>query len=518
MAIFDGLFGYFGYGKMPAKVEEQKLPATRVEIIDKIAGGLAYDLKLYNNWISDYFNPNPVMKTAKFRQEGGYAAFESMDGDAHVLNCMSTLKDELLSRTCYVRSAKPGDATEDKKAALVAWNLDHIKQVAQKKREILSALDYGFSVTEAILEQINVKIPAKQLKKNNIITDIPEINMPNAVVIRDLQTKVPTAFSFDAAGNLMICEQSAANLGFISSGPSHRILNNEELQHFLVLTHDPRFGSRYGWPLKASFFFDVLMKRAAKIYRMIFVEKYSMPYLVGTYPAGANSAGNTRVSDFENIIRGAQKNSWMVKPEGFAIEFVDAMEKSGSMDVYQNLLDFCDGNISEVTLGHRHAVDSASVGSFSSAEVKEAALRQTKLEALASEMDGLFNDQFIPRLIDFNFTPNGLYPYVITDVEPEADKNKRIFQFSAASNLGLPLSPSQLRDEMKLNEPEDDADILMPVGVDMSPTNVGEGNNGGADPNLGGENSKNEEISDGTRKSAQKMATNRPGMSLTINL
>jgi phage gp29-like protein len=198
-------------------------------------------------------------------------------------------------------------------------------------------------------------------------------------------------------------------------------------------------------------------------------------------------------------------------PEGFAINFVEAV-KSSTIDVYQNLMDFCDGNISEVTLGHRHATDSASVGSFSSAEVKEGALRQDKLESDAAELDAVFNDQLIPRLIDWNFEPNGLYPYVETDVAQESDKNKRIFQFSAASNLGLDLSKSQIRDEMKLNEPEDENDILRPVGVDLSPTNVGEGST------LGGENSKNEEISDGTRKSAQKMSTNRPGITMSINL
>jgi phage gp29-like protein len=513
MPIIDNLFGLFGYSKLPKPTQQQEAE-TRDLVIRKITAGIGYDLQWYNNWVSDFFNPNPVMRTGKWRQEGGYRAFEAMDADAKIYNAMSTRKEASVSRRYYVRSARPGDQKEDFKAAFVAWNLDHIKQLTQKKREIRQDLDYGFSVTEMIFDRQDVDIPDKTTKKNGVTTTIKGGILKDAVVIKDLETKIPSAFSFDASGRMMIMDTQNTG-GNIPVGVTHRYVIPEELKHFLVLTHDPRNGNRYGWPLKASFFFDYLMKKAGKIYRMIFVEKYGMPFVHGKYPANVNDTGSGSTAEFEQKLQGLQKNSYLMTPQEFSIEFVEAI-KSSTVDVYQNLMDFCDGNISEVTLGHKHATDSAAVGSFSSAEVKEGALRQDKLESDAGELDGLFNDQMIPVLIDLNFTSNGLYPYVETDVQPESDKNKRIFQFSAASNLGLDLSKSQIRDEMKLNEPEDENDILRPVGVDLSPTNVGEGN---SDPNLGGENDKNTEISDGVRKSAQKMSTSRRnGITMTVNI
>jgi len=503
----------------PSNLPALITPDNRERMISEIASGIGIDMRNYQNWQEGFFNPNPVMRGpgSKFQ---GYRSFEEMDADAKVYNVLSTRKEALLSRNYYVRSAIPGDQNEDFKAAFVAWNLDHIPNLVQKKREILSCLDYGFSVTEMILGYRDVVIAEKSKKKNGVITKIPGGNLNQALCIVDLKTRLTSAFGFDNAGNVSIVPVVAGTEPRFSAYGS-KPLNDLELQRLLILTHDPRFGSRYGWPLKASMFWDYLMKKAGKIWRMIFIEKYGMPYLKGTYPMNTTETGDGSIQQFEDKLKGMQKNSYIMAPEGFVIDFVDALNKAGTMDVYQNLMDFCDGNISEVGLGHRQATAATTVGASASAEVKEGPLRQDKLRMDSQELDSVFNDQLIRRLIDWNFPQNGLYPYVITDVEPEGDKNKRIFQFATALNLGLELSKSQIRDEMKFNEPDDEEDTLeidTGGGADMSPTNVGETNNSGnSDPTVGGNNDQNTQISDGIRKSAQKL-TKKGGIQLTINL
>ncbi|MCI0443005.1 DUF935 domain-containing protein [bacterium] len=488
------------------KQEGASIPALKDSdkdaLVQEIASGIAYDMRWYSNWMESYWNPNPVMRSSKFT---GYHLIEEMDADGHIYNVMSSRKDALLSKPYYVYSAKPDDPFEDFKAAFVAWNKDHIKELVKKKREMQSALNYGFSFNEMIFGYSDVEIPDRTVKKNGIIRQIKGGRISNALIIKDIKTRVPSAFGFDGKGNPSMVPADPKGITRASAGA--RLLTEEEIQHFIILTHDPRFGSRYGWPLPISFFWDYLMKKAGKIWRMIYIEKYGMPYLKGTYPAQTNKEGAGGTDQFEARLKGLQKNSWIMTPEGFAIEFVDAMNKSGTIDVYGNLMEFVDGNISEVVLGHRQAVTKNAESPFST-DTQPTLLRQDKLEMDATEHDAAWNDQVIPLLIDFNFQYNSFYPYIVTDVQPQSDKNKRAFQFAAASNLGLDLSRSQVREELALREPEDEADTLRAVGVDMSPLDTGEAGQGG-------DNMKNQEKdANSGKQTARKKSSINISMSL----
>jgi len=256
----------------------------------------------------------------------------------------------------------------------------------------------------------------------------------------------------------------------------YKPLDAEQLQHFMVCTHDPRNGSRKGTPLLAVMFWDYLIKRATKIYRDIYIQKYAIPMIKGTY----NSSNTTEIGNFETKLKGAQNNSYLMFPEGFAIEFVDHVNKSGTVDVFQNVLDYCDGNFSEVGLGDREAAKTPAD--------KEGKLRQEKLEADITVMDGYYNDDLINQLIDFNFEYDGYYPYQVTNAMTAAAVDKKLFQAQTVNNIGLPLSASQLREISGFREPEDASD-------EIPGKNVASGENQSS-----GNNQKNQLISDGTKQ------------------
>jgi uncharacterized protein DUF935 len=444
--------------KIVAKLGYQRINDTKDKAIGEIASAISYNMKWYQNWLEAYYNSNPVHRSSQWT---GYHLYEAMDGDAHIYNTMSMRKVALLSRPTVVRSATPGELLEDKKAAFVAWILDHIVEIIQKKREMLSAKDFGFSINEIIYGYRDIVLPEVKVGKK---VKFAGATIENALCVVDLKAKVPSAFAFDGFGNLgMVKMTRKLNEPLIwgVGGFGNEPLTAEENLHFLVLTHDPRFGSRYGWPLKASFFWDFLQKKAVRIYRMIFVEKYGMPIYEGTYPPGTDKGGPDGTSAFFEVLKSAQKNDILMHPEGFAVKILEAVTKSGTIDVFQNVLDFCDGNISEVGLGHRTAVSAGDNSSPFQNTDQKSALRQDLLEMDAAELDAVFNDQLIPRLIDFNFTPNGLYPYVKTVVEPETDLDKEIFRLQAAYNMKIPLSVSQQREKFGWVEPGNDPEDLL---------------------------------------------------------
>jgi len=478
-SLTDRFFNSLGLARLAKSSEIQQREAdTRDVAIREIASGIAYDMRIYQNWMQSYWDPNPVHRSSKWT----WSEYQNMDADPHIYNCFSIRKEQLTCRPYYVRSARPDDEFENFKAAFIAQMLDNIPQLAQKKREMLSALDNGFSVNEMIFDTADMVIPDKPLRKKGGTTKVIKGGtLKNAFVVADIKSRLTSAFTFDGLGNMSMLDVPPAQPGKMSTGyGSPRLLTAEELQHFLVLTHDPRFGWRGGWPLKATIFWSSIGKRAANIYRQIFIEKYGMPYLKGTY----NTTDPAEQAKFETKLKSLQKNSWIMLPEGFALEFVTAMAVGrGASDSYSDAITFYDGNISEAILGHREAVTSPS-GAFASAELKEAPLRQEKLESDATMLDSLFYDQMIRRVIDANFIPNGFYPYVVTDCEPESDLNKAVFRYSALYNMHVPLSVSQLREDLGVREPESIEDTLL---MDDS---------GGADTNTfqdktGGDNMKN---------------------------
>lgn len=463
MNLIDRTLNKIGFArKLPAPPQQQGASKA----LTRIASGISYDMQWYQQWQPLYGNPNPIIRSAKFLTEGGYGVLQTMSYHPHIYNILSVLKDWLMSRKWEIRSADPKDERENFKAAFIAWQMDRIPQIVQKKRQMMSHLEYGRSITEMILGRETVVIPKKTEKRNNktrIITAGGTIK--DAIVIRDLETKVPTAFNFDKSGRLEITKKRTNQAEYMTQPDQYidqngyRPLSDEELQHFLIMSHDPQFGWPEGTPLLAIMFWDYLIERATRVYRMIFAEKYGMPFLKGTYPADASPDQQTL---FKEIIKGLQKNSWAMLPEGLNVDFVDAIDRAGSMDVYQNIIDACHGNMSEAALGHRHAVDSPSVGGEGAAEVKEGAVKQEKGEMYAQELDGVINDQLIRRLIDWNFSDsNGFYPYIVTQVRPEADLTKEVFRFQASYNMNIPFSLAQYREAMGLLEPMDADDIVV---------------------------------------------------------
>lgn len=495
------------------KEVERRSSDSQEQIVNRVASGITYYFRWYQNWMEAYFNNHPVHRSSKWT---GYGVYEEMDCDAHIYNVFSIRNDQLLAHPFYVRSADRKSDLENFKMAFAYWNMDRIDELEEKKRDQLRSTANGFSVAELEFAVQDVVIPDRQVKKwNGDEKTIKGGTMHNAVVVKDIIVKPISAFGFDRHGNLSmvpVTETDKKYDGRRGYDNSHygepRLLDPEESEHFMVMSHDVRNRNRYGWPVKASIFWDWIMKKAAKIYRMIFVEKYGMPWAEGEY----ESTDTAEITRFEQTLAGLQKNSWFSHPKGFAVKFVEALNKSGSIDVYQNLLDFCDGNISEAVLGHREAVKSSS-GAYASAEAKEVPLRQDKLAMDAKRIDSVYNDQFIRRLIDFNFVPNGRYPYVQTDVKPESDLNKKIFRYATAYNMKVPISLAQFYEDLALNEPEDMSDVLLMGDTGADPNTLDEK----AEDTVGGENMPNQNP-DGTKSKMGKLLTRPFSSGITINL
>lgn len=415
-------------------------------VVNEIAGEIGFDLERFQ-FLNKTHDSNPIHENPKF---SGLHLFYEMDTDSRIYNVMRILKDGLMRRQSWIR---PGDNSEDQaiKTAFAILNLKRISALKQKKKETMGCLDYGYSVVEKILARETVELEYefdKQKKK---------IILRNAIVINDLKSRPVTAFWFDEfgktyfAGNL----KNAPFFGMtFQQSREARPLNDEELQHFMITTHDPRFGSKYGWSVKVSMFPPYLMKKTVKLWRLINVQRNGMPIPHGKYKPGTPRTGPGGTDEFKKRLSSLQHAAFIMTPEGFTVEFLKAID-AGDMDVYQNLLDYCDYEIAEAGLGHREATSQAGTGSYASEVLKSTAIRQEILEANGGTLDTAFNDQFIRPLIDWNFPSSGVYPKQYTDTTAMRDLSATISQFETGHSIGVPLDLDQIYEDMSWRKPVD---------------------------------------------------------------
>lgn len=418
-------------------------------IVNEIAGSIGFDLERFQ-FLMRTHDPNPIYKNPKFT---GLHLFQEMDTDSRIFNTMTILKDGIRMRESWIR---PPDKSEEqaKRTAFVVMNLKRIPDLKQKKKEIMACLDFGYSVVEKIISRQNVVVEYEFEGQKK------SFQMKGAWMIDDLKARPVTAFTFDEKNRCIFSGNQKNVGGFIFQSPENqRPLTEEEEAKFMITTHDPRFGYRAGWSIKVAMFPPYLCKRAAKTWRLIFVNRYGMPIPHGKYKPGTKPEGAGGTNEFKKRLAGLQTAAYVMTPEGFAIDFLKAMQ-TGDLDPYQNLLDYSDYEISEAGLGHREATAQAGTGSYASEVLKSTALRQERLEANCSLLDTAFNDQFIVPLLNINFPPIGIYPKQQTDSSAMRDHSATISQYETGHSMGIPLKLSQIYRDMSWEKPEDPEDTL----------------------------------------------------------
>lgn len=420
-------------------------------VVNEIAGKVGYDLERFQ-YLMKTHDPNPIHRNPKFT---GLSLFYDMHTDSRIYNTMRIRTDGLRRRQSWIR---PGDNTEDQaiKTGFSIANLKLINDLKQKKKEVKQDLVYGYSFTEKIIARRNFRFSYEFDGQKK------ETELKNAYIITDLRSRPVTAFWFDELNRVYFAgnQEETPYFGLTNfSTREAKALTPEQEEKFIISTHDPRFGSRYGWSVQVAMFPCYLMKRTVKLWRLIFVERYGMPIPHGKYKPGTPKTGPGGTDEFKARLAGLQHAAHIMTPEGFAIEFLKGMQV-GDLDPYQNLIDYCDYEIAEAGLGHREATSHAGTGSYASEVLKSTALRQEILEADGGSLDTAFNDQYIKPLLDWNFPSTGVYPKQFTDTTAMRDLNATISQYETGHSMGIDHSIAQIRRDMGWEAPLDDIDKL----------------------------------------------------------
>ena len=328
----------------------------------------------------------------------------------------------------------------------LGWEIDPAGEDAQASkiadfcREALNALD----LDEIFLDMLDAL--AKGYSMNEILWDASG----NQAVIRDIRWIHPKKVTF-----------------WDSIHP--RVLTEEEP----VRGVDPqpfkwvyfRHKARSGYDTRAG-----IMRVCAWMYLfknygikdwVIFTEVFGQPLRVGKYDQGASQADKDALLA---AIQAIGTDAAGIISKNTEIEFVEAQQRTGSLNIYESLTRFCDNQTSKAILGQvltSEAGGQKGEGSRALGEVHND-VRQDLIESDCSALGKTITNQVLRPLVGFNFGFDSPVPQFKFLYEPPEDTHATAEVYHKIWSIGQPISQEHVSERFKIPLPAEGETPLAP--------------------------------------------------------
>ncbi len=279
------LFGKSKEKKETTPIQQQENPkAYFAEISTADSSYYAkYQLKPYN-------------PSALFQKKGGYDIYDEMREDDQV-GAILNLKKYLILNAGYDIECED----ENVKEFLLYCLTDGLDEIFIKKLyDILSAIDYGFSLTEKIFAPLETE------------------KFGTKIILQKLKTRAPHSF-----------EIHTDNFGNVSKILQHASKGDIDIAYnkFIHYSYRREFDNPYGnSDLNLGVYRAWWSKNAVIKFWNIYLERYSSPVVIGKYPQNQISAKE----DFLKILRDIQIKTAFAIPDNFIVELLQANAKGNT--------------------------------------------------------------------------------------------------------------------------------------------------------------------------------------------
>lgn len=238
---------------------------------------------------SSFFNPfNPG---DLYQKTGDYKIFDDMINDDQVNICLQLKKDLVLGKG--FRIVSEDDRYDEIKKFLNKTLTENQFDFQERLEEIISAYEYGFSITEKIFKR----------DRDGFIT------------LKDLRTRYPNTWLIpqDEKGNIIT---------FLQQGSRQDVkIDQKSVIHYVI---NPRFQNPFGISdLRACYAAWFIKQQIIRFYA-IFLEKNASPVPVARYKQGIPDAV---IDEIYNALKSFQQKSCLVAPEEFSLDFMETTSK-----------------------------------------------------------------------------------------------------------------------------------------------------------------------------------------------
>jgi len=198
-----------------------------------------------------------------------------------------------------------------------------------------------------------------------------------------------------------------------------------------------------------------------------FAEIYGQPLRVGKYGPDATD------EDRRKLLRAVSNigtDAAAIIPESMLLEFVKADQKA-SADMYLQLAEFMERQVSKAVLGQTTTTDAISDGHAVAKEHNE--VRGDIEQADANQLGAILKRDVAKPLVDLNHGPRRAYPSITIGRAEQLDQKQYAENIERLAKVGMPISISDVRDKMSLKAPEGVEDTLsVPASAATVPTDT----------------------------------------------
>jgi len=342
--------------------------------------------------------------------------------DLHYRSVLSTRKDAITGLEIKVIPAGEG---EKEKELAEAVERDIVKNSSAKLRSLLrnmlDALGKGFSVNEIIWDTGSV--PWK----------------PKAYKFRD-----PRWFQYDreTGDNLMLRAPYGNDL--------------EQLKPFQFVVHEPHLIS--GKQITAGLALPALFYWMLKTYNVTswaaFIDRYGYPIRIGKY--GKKFTEEDRVT-LKRAVAAIGQDFGAIIPESAQLEIIESKSTGEKSNVYNNMADWIDKQISKLVLGQTMTTDEGASRAQSETHEK---VRDDIADSDIQQIVDTLNAALTVPYINLNFGEQSEYPKIDLFKPDEKNIEQIITAVKELGPLGLEVKADEVRSLIGLSNPDPKDEVI----------------------------------------------------------
>lgn len=357
--------------------------------------------------------------------------FEEMEEkDAHLYSQLQTRKNAVLSFDYEIQPYS--DSAEDKKIADfigdVIYNLGSFEDALL---DLLDAIGKGYSLEE-IIWGIDGRFA--------IIQDLRWIH-PKKAIFYEYQDTWQKSFEIPKI--------------MTEAEP----IKGETMPPFKLIYH--HYKARSGYDTRAGVLRVCAWMYLFKNYSIkdwvAFAEIYGMPLRLGRYEPGA---GKSEKDALIAAIQSLGTDAAGIISKNTEIEFVETVKGAATQNIYQQLCDFCDRQMSKAIVGQT-ATSEGTPGKLGSEEAREN-VRQDLVRADSEALANTVRFQMFRPLVGYNFGWDKQIPWFKIKYEMAEDLKILSEVYERIHGINFPISAEHISERFKIPLPRKGEAVLPP--------------------------------------------------------
>jgi phage gp29-like protein len=364
----------------------------------------------FSTFLSYMPNPDDVAVGTN----AAYRTYREMRTDPRIKSLLNKLKTAALAFS--PRITRTEGVREDVYQFVSAQPI-FSRNLYQKAKRMLSALDYGFSVTEAVWKEEN-----------------------GAMILDNLITRKPERFVFDYDWNC-----------YWNKSDGRRLLNDP--RKWLIFRHDPDDENAYGTSVLRCVFWAWMFKKAGYEFWLMATEKFSVKTILALFEqTGSREDVQVRANEIANLLVNVVSGSSSALGN---VKEVKELSMDGHVGEFNALVEACDVQIAYGLTGQAVATNNPENGNRSLGGVS-VELLYDEAKGIALELQGVLQ-KAVNWAVESYFGEGINAPAIEFDVERRASFD----EVMKAIESEIPVSKEDLYSYYKLPRPKNDEDQFL---------------------------------------------------------